>query len=479
MRIPLLGYVIGIPLLTMIVGFLIVNLFLFRTNLFYVPYSPADVICLVSADSRVPGRAYAKAYKLGCYGVREDAANYVTHDYGQHWIQLSADEASQIEWFINDADPAPNLHPEGDRLMTLSGETIWTFPHTQFRQFFSSSPSYYMSDTFNSMSASTDTLYVALGSYGVLVGPYPYDSNHRRWEITNQGITDLHPPAIRFTNPLVIALITMLGLFVPPLTWIHGWLIGQAWRYMYPEGEEQRAVAEGVRTARVITFFAAAACVIWLTDIRVDFYQIVAAMAVLSVLISVYEAVQLAREHHFSHSFIARLAIATGLLALLVPLAVLFTTIGAGWFVLLLILTAFIFNRHALTRHLEHIGAHVTRWQIDHITLEVLVVIALTVYLLTLLAVNVQVISGIAFLAVPLAGYIAAATYTTWRAFSIPMKQAKDEENFTPVVLDGSWWSTIFFYSIGWVVVGLIVSGTILFLQGLVYGWFITLGSRF
>lgn len=474
MRLPLLVYVVGVPIAVLLFCAMVGSIFLPNSALFSSSNTAETWrVCQVATENYPPGRAYAKTYEGNCRnGVLREF--YVTNDYGQNWTLLSPDEVQSMNWGIFDRIPKTYLYQEHDQLTTEQGNVVWTFPRSIFRWLFTSSD-VPVKNLLTSVSASEDAIYLALDSYGVLVGPYPFDSKTRTWQITNQGINGLNQPELRFTNPVAIALITLLALFIPPITWIHGWLIGQVWRYMYSEAEENRALAERVRVARILTFFAALACIFWLTNTSVDFYQIVGALAVLSVVISVYEGVQLARQQDFSAAFIMRLGIATGLLALIVPLGIALTPIGLGWFIILFILIAFIANRRAFVSYLEYEHIHVTRWKIDRVSLEILVVIALTLFLFPLFS----AVYFLAILFLPFGIYIINANYIIIRTGFITPKKYKEDEKAELKEHQDSWRGSFFGATIGWMVGGTVISGTILVLQAIVFGWFNTLGGHF
>jgi hypothetical protein len=472
MRLPILATVLGVSLSAVLVIYIILAVL---DTLDDDSSLVVNLVCEVRADPITPGTAYAALNQGWCNNGSR--AYYVTRDYGQTWSPVL--DFNTIPW--NEADMLVEGTSYNQDVILYNEQPVWSLPRPTFRwMFFPSTSIFYTSPLFWNSSAGVDATYYAMGAFGVLVGPNPPDAPGR-WTITSSGLSELNPPALTFSNPLIIALITILGLTVPPLTWLHGWFIGQAWRYAYPEGEADVALAQAVRVARGITFLAAGAVVIWLTNINIDFYEIVALMTVLTVAIGIYEAWQLARRRHYSRGFTLRLALATALLSLIVPAGVALTTTGTGWPIILSALSLFIFLRQGFSDQIEREGGHATRWQIDRIALELLILVVLAGYWVIWFYERVPVAWCLGVITGFIIPLLALLVYSTWRALSIPQKQGRqpDEDAFIPVRLGAGWVNTLAGHLAGGVGVAVLLSVFIFSLQAVIYRWFTTLLLRF
>jgi hypothetical protein len=85
-----------------------------------------------------------------------------------------------------------------------------------------------------SNSAAADTVYVAMGTEGVLVGSTPGSSSDQPWRLTGTGIDLLNPLPLTLTDPLAVLGVILLALLVPPLPWIHAYLLSRVWVNLLP-----------------------------------------------------------------------------------------------------------------------------------------------------------------------------------------------------------------------------------------------------
>ncbi len=470
-------------------------------------YDPPHV-SRVEADPTTPGKAYIlvegdqslMTQQVQQYqdknGTQSTPRAYETTDYGQHW-QPSSHTFPKPKSSTRDATI---IMPDGIAL-SLAGETlyadqqpVWSFPRPTFRSFFGPSdphetpyfhlPSYsYSFGLIVDVSAADPTvIWIGMGTEGVLVGPtphFPSKANPRPWTLTQNGIDAIHPLRLTITDPVVIWGIILWAMLVPPLAGLHTWLIAQAYRYAFSEGERRGAYRLAAAVSGGIALLAIGAIVIWLTDIQTDYYPIVGMMTLLTVMISVGAAVWLGRSRHFSDGFVRRLALAAGLLALIVPIGV--AAVWFAWPFIITLTVAVALFRHCLEGHLEGYKAKTTLWQLDRLSMEITAIFAL------MLAPLGAVVSGAIGIFSPLLspiGLIIAIilslavlrTYINWRGNTIIIKKKVGSlETDTPIFRNMAWSSKLLGYAIVIVVVSTVLAGAVFFGQSAAYNWFQTL----
>ena len=360
MRYPLLYYVILIPIVAVFGLFVVSSAARFLTPSPTVSWE----LCQVATDAETPGRA--AVLLEGWCGIPNRRVIYETQDYGASWQKLAEPEASTWTFAGNRIS---ELRFSGDGLF-LGNRHVWTYPRAVFRVFFWSWYAYYdvqpqVSTLFSSGQA-FDTTYVALGQDGLLIGPYPPDSAVRSWTLVSEPFEELRLGLLTIHSPLNLLLITALGLLVPPLPFIHAWLLAQVWRYAVPGHEMTEALRPAWRISLQLTLIAAVAVMLWLTSINTRFYAIVGGMAVLVVVVGLINAYQIAQQANRGLGFTVRLLVGTALVSLIVPAGVATSHLGFGWPVILSLLTGFIIYRRVLEKELL---LNASQWEIDRLAL--------------------------------------------------------------------------------------------------------------
>ncbi|MHB8625933.1 MAG: hypothetical protein ACYDBJ_01970 [Aggregatilineales bacterium] len=461
------------------------------------PRSSYLTVCAVEADPYIPGRAYAQLGKArsGCSMGNPFAAEYQTDDYGQSW-QLLADPP--VEWNSWHAlQQVPALSNYGGSVK-YDGRIVWTLPRLDFERLFNASTNW-MCDSCLAMSsvapAGQGVLYVALGQYGVLVGPNPAENNNRPWHLVQSDFAGLDPRTFHITDPFSIMAIILVVLAIPPLPLIHGWLLAQAWRYMFPLDEQVAALRLAWRVSAGLTIVAALALAFWLFDADADFLAVVGTVTAITVVTGIAVGVRTARRRQFTDGFVWKMGIVTALLSLIVPVSVVATRLsgsantGIGdlaWLICFLLIFGFIRYRRMLNKYLDRLDARATLWQVDRLALEILVLFlvmllplgAVTAGIAVLLRTTYPLICfGIPYLClfsvfgVPALGASVLSIYTRrrGRGFVIKKKASPLELHDTPLFAGNSWFRMLFWQTVIWLSSTIIVSGL------LVFAWYTSL----
>lgn len=324
----------------------------------------------VEADPVTPGRAYARV------GNQNGSAIYMTDNYGATWQQ------SDYQFSTGGTPPsnALQLTMVGDRLQH-NGQTIWTFPRATFREFFLDDVAgeYFQIPSWGSISNSyhADTLYVAMGTEGVLVGPLPGQPVTREWELTHVGIDGIDPLPLTVTNPVNILIVVLLGISLPPLWLLHTFILRRVWVYLLPLADARRLAR---RVALALTGLAALAIVVWLTNPATQFYGVVLVMTAVVVAVDVAVTLWLLRRRRrgLTRWQVGALVAVIVLVSLIVPAGV--ASIWMGWWAVFTLLSGYWFYHQAYTKYFEartriHLVPAPPHWLIDRITLETLLVL--------------------------------------------------------------------------------------------------------
>jgi hypothetical protein len=336
----------------------------------YVFYDLTSVERVV-ADPDTPGRAFALVQHRRSEPNSERGLageyRYVTDNYGETWRSFDGDlpeaEVQALPLIMSSED------------LRLESIRIWQFPRPQFRYFFfeqdDSEIKYFQLPYQPSNSLQEDVLYVAMGTEGVLVGPAPASASSRAWTLTNVGMDALRPLQLTITDPNEMLGIILLALLVPPLPILHAYLLSRVWAYVLPTGRAWRY-------ALVFSFgqavVAAIAIVIWLTQISVEYFPMVAVVTALVVIQGVAATGLLATSAGVSTYTRNRLLTAAALVSLIVPAGV--AAIWTGWWAVGLLLVGYACLSYLSRHHLEKYGVITTplknesRWHIDRLAIE-------------------------------------------------------------------------------------------------------------
>ena len=275
----------------------------------------------VSSDPTQPGHVQVH--------VEQNVGNSidgVTHryfastDYGQTWTPTEA------------FDPAENALPlawNGEQL-EQNGRVLWMFPRAGFRSFFyewtddgsDSVIDYFVLPGFNASNAvSGDVLYVSAGTEGILVGPAPGNASSRAWEL-RQNIPGLRPLPLGFGDPGTVAGVVLAALMIPPLPFIHAYLLSRVWRYLMPAADAWR---KALRLSLAFAALAVIAILLWIvpTSFDIGFYPMAITVAIIVVVVSIIMTVRHARGAGVIGGRLWWAGRAAALVASLVPLGVL------------------------------------------------------------------------------------------------------------------------------------------------------------
>ncbi|MGQ9909937.1 MAG: hypothetical protein ACUVS2_13990 [Candidatus Flexifilum sp.] len=284
---------------------------------------------------------------------------YQTTDAGATWER--APEGTPIVPFTQ----AVAIDRQGDTFW-LADQPLWSFPRPTFRFFFLNDPDgQYFALPYRPHNVIVgETIYIAMGTEGVLVGPAPGSSSPQPWRLTNTGLDPLNPLPLTIAAPDPIAGIVALGLLIPPLALLHAYALSRPLRYVLdPRSAWRRALL----TTLILTALAAVAIVIWLTDVRTDYYGIVTVMTAIVAVAGAGVTWAAARRAGVSPAVQFRLMLAGGLVSLIVPGGV--ASIWTAWWAVFVILIGYLLLRLPFVRAAARAGVSLadrgTRARID------------------------------------------------------------------------------------------------------------------
>ncbi|MBZ0282640.1 MAG: hypothetical protein K8L97_18005 [Anaerolineae bacterium] len=329
------------------------------------PVAEAIKVDRVEVDANVPGRAYARV--LGLF----QAAIYQTDDYGATWQPsehvFAESPVRQYSLFMS------------SETLKLNDQAIWSFPRYMFRFFFYEDdpgvqPRFALPYGDLSNAAQGDTLYVAMGTEGVLIGRIAPGNTLVDWRLSANGIDVLNPLPLTITHIGSILGIIALALLVPPVVLLHSWMLYCVWIYFLPRPFARR---RALQLSLGLSAAAAVACYIWLTDIRTDFFPVVGVVTLIVVLAGLTATYLMTEGQLLSAKTRRWLLIMTLLVSLLVPAGV--VGVFTSWWAVFIIVFGFGAYRWAYFRHLgreikpdaegrEH------RWHIDRLALETMTI---------------------------------------------------------------------------------------------------------
>lgn len=326
----------------------------------------------VSADQEQVGRAFAFVIDDTSENAPETHL-FVTDDYGENWAFWDG---------ILPETNAPSLPLQinGTSLM-LGNEQLWLFPSFERLSFFNRGyprldlhyeyrPFRMVSQPSNALQG--DTLYVALGTEGVLVGPAPNTESTREWRITNNGIEPLVP--LRLTYNLQDSLNKILWniFLLPPIPLFHAYALVRIWSYIMPI---KIAWKRAILVSLGLTLISSVGAIIFFTQIPVKLDQVVWICTAIIVVVSV------AFTWYFTKSLKIKPAkrwlylLTAFVLSLLAPSQYFFTS----WLPTLLVLAYF--TSSFIVRWYFGAKAILTlplkndiRWEVDRLSLESIVI---------------------------------------------------------------------------------------------------------
>lgn len=429
----------------------------------------------VYADPDTAGRVYAEVIGIDAPVI------YQSDDYGQSWQRTQSDfPPVQLQQYP----------------LTFKGETLyrdetalWSFPRRTFRFFFydddnAVQPRFALPSGEVSNSAANDTLYVAMGTEGVLIASVAADGSFHDWRLSSTGLDLLQPLPLTITAMLPILGVALMALLIPPLPFIHAYFLYSVWIYVLPKLAARRwALGISLFLSLVMVGINA----IWLTNVNADFYGVVAVMSVICVLGGVGATYYLSAQSVIPATRY-KLMIAAALSSLMVPLGM--VGIYTLWWLVFIVLIGCFTLRWAYSQHLGK-GFEPTpegrqlRWRIDRLVLEtlgILVMLSIAIFVIGtlirwLLLFGMPFRNDDLFLLIQLAvglvlGMWLVRVYLTRRLSSgweAKQGAAEVQLRLKPLIRD------VRIAAVGWFALTVIASVAVFVVQVGAYSWFTTL----
>ncbi len=439
------------------------------------PYYAPPSVRRVASDPDQPGRIYALVYSGDDATSFSYGANvvYESDDQGQSWRPSTYEFAETIA-----SDVALEMRGE---VLTIDYQTVWSFPRPMFRFFFleddESAPRFSLPFGAVSNVLQGDTLYVAMGTQGVLVGRLTAQPALVDWQITSAGIDVLNPLPLTITNPPDMLGIVALALLIPPFALLHAFLLYCLWVYLLPPARARRYA---LLTTLALVVVAVIGVVIWLTDVRTDYYPMVAAVTAVVVITGVTLTLRFA-DATPDVPRRGRLVLAAVLLSLIVPAGV--AAIWTGWWLVYLLVFGYGAFRWAYFRALRPLEVASQRWLADRLALQTTLIGGLTAVISVVglsylqsfivrgalgygLADVTQIMTVIVALAVSIVvvNRYAQARLRYWA------KGRRDEAEHQPAIAQ-----RFRIVTLAWLVVSAVAAVGTFAAQAAAYGWFTTL----
>jgi len=446
---------------------------------------PSVMVDRVEADPTVDGKVYATVINV------DDPASsnssdvqtiaYETSDHGASWQRSEhrfanppVKSAYTTEWY-------------GEQLI-LNGYGIWSFPRSVFRSVFYDGTTTQGSLPFNLPQSSVSnavqgsTIYIAAGTQGVLVAHFD-DRNGLAsdWKLSYQGMDALTPLALSITNPGTILGVLLFIFLAPPFALIHAYFLQRVWAYVLPPAEARRTAFKVTAGIFVLAIIGA---IFWLTNERIDLYEVIAVLTAITVIIGVTATVLLAQKAAVTDGTRNRLVLGALVVSLIVPggVAAIF---AAWWFVFGIVFVYWAFQ-HVFWRYIHYDGltpeGRVQRWRVDRLAIELVIIIAVGV---GGIAVQIGVFQTILYrtrvdfaliqlfaLALGIGGlYFVIRHYSSGRARGILKLDANTHEGRPLQKMSRDMW----LYSLYWFILVIVASGATFFGQAMAYTWFTSL----
>lgn len=464
------------------------------------PYYEPVRVKSVKADPQIPGKAYIVVSGSDPYGQINEGKDfrkvYETTDYGETW------KSSDYPAFENsssnlDVKQLPRLfywssggiYAAANEIFgrdDSGGRLQWQFPRATFRYFFAPDTDtdtgqvYYRIDSYPDYDVSPadlNTVYIALGTEGVLVGPNPINPGvaPRSWKLSHNGIDTIRSLPLTITNPSAILGVILLGLLVPPLSCLHIWVLAQVYRYAFQDGESREAYKLAGIVTGSITGLAAIAIYIWLTDGNTDYYPIVSIMTLVCVTLGAGAGVWISRKRNFSALFQRRMAIAVVMVSALVPAGV--ASIWFLWPVILAAVFAFGIFRRAVDRNLDRQNAAATRWGVDRAALEIaafVVFVSIPLVWMFFASSGFVIALPLFLLAVGVA-LLGMYKFSSRRLGRMVIKKKNSDVLESGLFRGRAWVTSLFIHSVSWGIAAGACSVLVFMMQLQAHSWFQTL----
>ncbi len=222
--------------------------------------------------------------------------------------------------------------------------------------------------------ADPSTVYLGLNDFGLVIGPNPDYSGTptRDWFLSNAmlpgTINSLTGPN-GGTNFQIFILALVMILIIPPLPYLNGWALMQAFRYAFQPGEEWELNSYVWLIGGIATLSYLVPLTFALVVPSVDFKSTVIVLGIFNVIIGGLGGWWISRKRNFSTAFTRKMIIGCILLSLPVPIGLYFGIIA--WCILMALWCAFVGCRAALSQFLEKEGGVGAQWGIDRMALEI------------------------------------------------------------------------------------------------------------
>jgi hypothetical protein len=441
---------------------------------------PPPMVDRVEAQSDTAGRAYARVINVGLTYDSPDASKalrivYETEDYGLNWhrteyvFAVTANNSFPMEMYSD------TLH--------LKERSIWTYPRSIFRGIFYDTTTQDANNQFIlpykdvSNSVVRDTIYIAMGTQGVLVGKLDDNGIAPDWHLSTNGMDTLKPLPLTISEPTTILGIIALILVVPPFALIHAYLLQRIWVYLLPALEARRLALKVTAGLVVLAIIGA---VVWLTNEQIDLYPIIGVMTLITVIVGVTLTLWLAQQKQVSDYTRKRLAVAAFLVSLIVPGGV--AAIFAMWWLVFGLVFCYWAYHRAYWRYIIDDGltpeGRIQRWLVDRLAIEMVVIITIGVAAIIIEMALVPAFTGTAEL-IQLLGLglgfgglrFLIQHYSSQRAKAILMRDPDFESKRELRRMSRDLW----LHTVYWIALAVILTGLTFAGQAMAYTWFITL----
>ncbi|MBI1280025.1 MAG: hypothetical protein GC179_17995 [Anaerolineaceae bacterium] len=340
-------------------------------------YVPPPMVDRVEADT---SRVYARVINIGVtyetYNKPGKINGYQTNDSGITW--QPSDHV-----FAKTITNSHSLSMYGEAL-ELNGFTVWSYPRSIFRGVFydgttstsTSAPRFQLPDGFVSNAAQGNMLYVSMGTEGVLVAHLNEDGDGFApdWHISSKGMDALVPLPLTITQPITILTVILVILLTPPFALVHAYLLQRVWAYVLPSLDARRMA---LRVTAGLVVLAIIGIIFWLTNDRIDLYEVLAVLTGITVLVGVTITVLLAGRAQVTDATRFRLVIATVIVSLIVPGGV--AALFAMWWLVFGIVFIYWAYQRVFGRFVEYREptpeGRVQRWRVDRIAIEMVLII--------------------------------------------------------------------------------------------------------
>ncbi len=164
-------------------------------------------------------------------------------------------------------------------------------------------------------------------------------------------------------------LVVLLLLCIPPLPYLNGWALMQAFRYAFQPGEDRELRRYTWLISGIATLSYIISLIFTLKPENTNVRSAVIVLGIFNVIIGGLGGWWISHRRNFSTEFTRKMIIGCVLLSLAFPFAMFFRIFG--WAILMAFWCAFVGCRAALSQFLEKEGGVGSQWGIDRMALEI------------------------------------------------------------------------------------------------------------